>query len=126
MRKKFLSIALVTLMVALFISSCQKQFDQPYEPDPEENARANQSNRHGHLKQTKEYSSAVALKWMELQLRVIRTTAGMPPPTNSRLFAYAGIALYESVVNGMPAYQSLSGQLTAMPDMPQTSPGFAY
>ena len=26
----------------------------------------------------------------------------------------------------MPAYQSLSGQLTALPALPQTKPGFAY
>jgi hypothetical protein len=37
-----------------------------------------------------------------------------------------GISLYESVVPGMPAYQSLSGQLIEMPAMPSTSPGLAY
>jgi hypothetical protein len=102
------------------------EIDKPYQPKPEQNSITSQNNGHGHLKQTKEYLSEVALKWMNMQLRVIRTTAGMPPPTNSRLFAYSGIALYESVLPGMPAYQSLSGQLTAMPAMPETAPGFAY
>src|SRR5207344_3331519 len=36
------------------------------------------------------------------------------------------IALYESVVPGMPAYQTLSGQLTDMPIMPETLSGYAY
>ena len=126
MRKKILSIASTIFIVALFISSCQKKVDKPFQPNPEESAVANQNSQHGHLLQAKEYSSEVVLKWMDMQLRVIRTTAGMPPPTNSRFFAYSGVALYESVVPGMPAYQSLSGQLTAMPAMPQTSPGFAY
>src|SRR4030095_8322364 len=107
MRKKILSAGFATLFVALFISSCQKQIDKPYQPKPEESTAANQNSLPGHLKQTKEFSSEVVLKWMNMQLRVIRTTAGMPPPTNSRFFAYSGVALYESVVNGMPDYQSL-------------------
>ena len=62
-----------------------------------------------------------------MQLRLFRTNAtpigGLPP---QRYYAYSAIALYESVVPGMPAYQTLSGQLTDMPAMPQTLPGFAY
>lgn len=112
--------------MALFITSCQKQIDKPYQRPSQQNNAAQANSEHGHLKQTKEYSSEVVLKWMVMQLRVIRTTAGMPPPTNSRVFAYSGVALYESVVPGMPAYQTLSGQLTAMPAMPETVPGFAY
>jgi hypothetical protein len=126
MRKKILSIAFTTFIMVLFISSCQKGVDKPYQTQSEQSTTANVNSTHGHLNQTKEYSSDVVLKWMNMQLRVIRTTAGMPPPTNSRFFAYSGVALYESVVPGMPAYQSLSGQLTAMPAMPQTVPGFAY
>ena len=34
---------------------------------------------------------------------------------SSRYFAYSAIALYESVVPGMPAYQHFQDQLTAMP-----------
>ena len=40
--------------------------------------------------------------------------------------AYTGVALYEAVVPGMPAYQSLHGQLTNMPAMPESVPGLAY
>src|SRR6187551_2887614 len=112
-------------VVLFFVVSCQKNIDKPA-PQEELSSSANSNNNNGHLKQTKTFSSEVVLKWMDMQLRVIRTTAGMPPPTNSRFFAYSGIALYESVVNGMPAYQSLSDQLTALPEMPQTSPGAAY
>lgn len=73
------------------------------------------------------YSSEVAFKWIDMQLELMRTSSpfigGLPP---SRPFAYTGIALYESVVPGMPAYQTLSGQLTDMPAMPETVPGLAY
>jgi len=81
----------------------------------------------GHLKQTKTYSSEVAFKWIDMQLRLIRTNptplGGVPP---QRYFGYSAIALYESVVPGMPSYQSLSGQLTDLPEMPQTLHGYAY
>ncbi len=76
---------------------------------------------------TNAYSSEVAVRWMDMQLELIRTSSpfigGLPP---SRPFAYSGIALYEAVVPGMPAYQSLSGQLTDMPAMPKAVPTSAY
>ena len=106
-------------------SACQKQIDQPSKP--EEIAGKANSNSHGHLVQTKTYSSDVVIKWTDMQLRLMRTSSpfigGLPV---SRIFGYTGIALYESVVPGMPAYQSLSGQLNQFPDMPKTQPGFAY
>lgn len=126
MRKQILSIAFTTFIVAIFISSCQKQIDKPYQPKPEESTAANQNAEHGHLKQTKEYSSEVVVKWMAMQLRVIQSTPGLAPATNSRLFAYSGITLYESVVPGMPAYQTLYGQLTNLPAAPPTENGNAY
>ena len=52
--------------------------------------------------------------------------AGTAGQATDRCQAYCGIALYESVVPGMPAYQSLSGQLTDFPAMPSTEPGRAY
>lgn len=77
--------------------------------------------------QTNTYSSEVAFKWIDMQLELMRTSSpfigGLPP---SRPFAYTSIALYEAVVPGMPAYQTLSGQLTDMPAMPETVRGFAY
>jgi hypothetical protein len=52
--------------------------------------------------------------------------AGTAGQGTDRCQAYCGIALYESVVPGMPAYQSLYGQLTDFPAMPSTEPGKAY
>jgi hypothetical protein len=125
MRKKTLSLAAV-LCVFILIVSCHKKIG-PKENQEEIASAANQDRQHGHLKQTKEYSSDVAIKWMNMQLRLMQTSSpfigGLPA---FRPIAYSGIALYESVVPGMPAYQTLSGQLTDMPGMPQTLPGFAY
>jgi hypothetical protein len=87
----------------------------------------NASHDHGHLLQTKNYSSEVVFKWIDMQLRLYRTNptpvGGIP---TTRYYGYSAIALYESVVPGMPAFKSLSGQLTDMPEMPNTNHGSAY
>ena len=117
----------MTCSFCVIIIGCQKAIDQPITRS--EIATAANNNIHGHLKQTKTHSSEVVVKWLDLQSRVLPTAQeedsglGFVPP---RFYAYCGIALYESVVPGMPAYQSLSGQLTNMPLMLNTHPGMAY
>ena len=58
---------------------------------------------------TKSFSSEVAQQWHDLQLRFLRLpTATNPYGMNgNRYFAYSGIALYESVLPGMPGNLSL-------------------
>jgi PAP2 superfamily len=106
-----------SLSFLLLFASCKKwDFLNPKEDnDP-----------HGHITQAKEYSSEAVFKWIDLQLRLIRTTAIAPGPNNARLYGYTGVALYESVVGGMPKYKSLGEQLSAMPAMPSREPGKAY
>ncbi|PWT75854.1 MAG: hypothetical protein C5B59_07835 [Bacteroidetes bacterium] len=115
---------LLFIFFAIFIvSGCRKQIDQLLV----QNQTADNS-AHGHLKQTQTFSSEVVVKWMAMELRLTQTATGANPfgynPT--RIFAYDGIALYESVVHGMPSFQTLSGQLTDFPAMPDTKPGVAY
>src|SRR5437762_6194008 len=124
MQKNFLSMAVIFFTMPLFITSCQKQIDQPAKQE-EIAAKAN-SNNHGHLTQTNTYTSDVVVKWMDMQLRLMRTATGIPNNAFARPYAYSGIALYEAVVPGMPAYQSLEGQLNGLSGLPQTEHGFAY
>jgi hypothetical protein len=125
MRKFFLSAA-ISMFITVIFFSCQKEIETNQRPEVIATA-ANGNNQHGHLVQTNRYSSDVVFKWMNMQLRLMQTSSpfigGLPA---FRPIAYSGIALYESVVPGMPAYQTLSGQLTDMPAMQQTLPGFAY
>lgn len=126
MKKQLLYAILLLSSASLLTISCQKETQHPLN---EEIASAQNSNSdRGHLQQTKTFSSEVAQKWQDLQLRILRLpTAANPFGLNGvRYFAYCGIGLYESVVPGMPAYQSLHGQLTDMPEMPATEPGEAY
>lgn len=78
--------------------------------------------------ETKKFSSAVALKWQDLQLRILRQPAGMNPYglNGVRNFAYCGVALYESVRPGMAGHRSLHGQLADMPAMPAGESGKEY
>ena len=59
----------------------------------------------------------LALKWYELELKLIRREPGFTPPVAARTIGYTGIVLYESLVNGMPEYRSLSGALK-IPGLP--------
>ena len=119
---------LLTLGLSLFaIVSCQKETRQV--PAVEElSTAANNTNRSGHLQQTKTYSADVVIRWLNMQLDMLRVP--LAPGTGSqaadRALAYCGIAAYESVVPGMPAYQSLTNQLNGFPEMPSTEPGKAY
>jgi hypothetical protein len=66
---------------------------------------------------TETHDAAFAVEWMDALYDRIEAEA-ISAPAASRLYAYAGIALYEAVVPGMPENQSLSGQLTGLPDLP--------
>src|SRR5215204_3008342 len=115
---------ILLMIISIFIfSSCQKQIDQPHKQDLLSAAAS--KNGYGHLKQTNTYSSDVAIKWMNMQLRIMSTTT-LPNVAFTRPYVYSGIALYEAVVPGMPAYQSLASQLTDLSGLPKTEPGFAY
>jgi hypothetical protein len=110
---------------SLFFASCTKEIEnEQASSDPVSSANPGR----GHLQQTKTFSSDVVRSWINMQLRMLKVP--LPPGTGSqgsdRTQGYTGIALYESVVPGMPAYQSLTGQLTEFPVMPSTEPGRAY
>ena len=127
MRKKILFAGLLIASASLFNLSCQKETSEPLlqeEQEVIESAR----NGHGHLKLTKTFSSDVVVNWINMQLQMLKVPlpAGTAGQATDRCQAYCGIALYESVVPGMPAYRSLSGQLTDFPAMPSTERGKAY
>jgi hypothetical protein len=64
------------------------------------------------------FDTDVPTAWFDLALRLITTTGGFSPPVASRALGYAGIALYEAVVPGMPEFQSLEAQLDGLSGLP--------
>lgn len=61
-----------------------------------------------------QYSSDIAVKYYNLSLQLIKTTPGFSPPVASRALGYTGLTLYESVVSGIPTYQSADGILNGL------------
>jgi hypothetical protein len=62
-------------------------------------------------------NSSVATDWYKLMLNITLNTYPVSPP-NSRMFDYAGVALWEAVRNGIRGGISLHSQLYKMPLMP--------
>jgi PAP2 superfamily len=114
---------LITYMSLFFLAGCQKELKTK---DSSSQLQSTSSSQHGHLTQTNTYSSEVVTKWMDMQIQLMRTASGIPNVAFCRPYAYTGIALYESVVPGMPAYQSVAAQLNGLSGLPETEHGFAY
>lgn len=57
------------------------------------------------------YPADVANAWMQMQIRLTRTTTGYNSLVSNRSFAYAGITMYEALVPGIPGYRSLLPQI---------------
>jgi hypothetical protein len=115
--KKNLAFSLVAFFMLLI--SCRKYTEAPFAGSPTSPFAT---------EQTKTFSSQVAQKWQDMQVRILRLPQGPSPygMNGNRYFAYLGIGLYESVVPGMEEYQSLSKQLTDMPAMPPIEPNQHY
>ncbi len=118
-----LSQILFALLAVFVMDSCRKH-DVLKENKQDHDRNAEQ----GHLKQTKTFSSDVAVRWLNVQLKMLQVplAPGATSQAADRCNVYCGVALYEAVMPGMPAYRSLGGQLIDLPAMPQTRPGFAY
>ena len=85
-------------IISLFLyTSCDDHM--PYDPSYEG------------IKHIKKYPGDLAVKWMRLQMSIGRATAGFNPGLQTRAFAYSGLALYESVEEGMPGYKSVASYM---------------
>ncbi len=108
------TFALIKTRYLVFIILCLPSFSCDDESDT-------------HVKQTSTYSSDVAIKWMDMQVKQMRE---YPPSIGNvlyaRQYAYSGIALYEAVVPGMSSYQSIGSQLNGLSNLPQIVPDVDY
>ncbi|MCC3154261.1 vanadium-dependent haloperoxidase [Hymenobacter sp. BT770] len=105
--------AVSILAVTLLFSACSPDPDPLMDPKPASPL-------------TESYSSDVATKWADVELRLIKNGTGFSPPVAARALGYSGVTLYEAVVPGMPEYQSLAGQLTSLGALPQPEAGQLY
>src|SRR5215217_4290572 len=59
----------------------------------------------------KPYPAHVANAWMQLQIKLTRSTAGYNSLVSNRSFGYAGITLYEALFPGIPGNKPLLAQI---------------
>jgi len=118
---KKLTAAALLLLAAMFTipTGCKK--DEPVSSPANPNTISAERGIHAN-----KLSSEVAVKWMNVQVQILRTITGVSNLALARPFAYSGVVLYESVVPGMPSYQSLAGQLSDLPGMPEVSANLTY
>lgn len=88
-------ILCLSVLALLFITSCQK------DEDPIVSGSA------------QEFDGAVAREWFKLECTIVKE-ANFAPPQASRAFGYTGIALYESLLEGLPGGRSLAGQINGL------------
>ena len=96
-------------ILMFFIAGCQKE-ELPNDAVLKESSLQAESEKAA-LSHTKQYSGEVANSWFSMLSDLSKETPYVPPQA-ARLFAYSGMALYESVVPGMPSYQSMYTYLT--------------
>jgi hypothetical protein len=75
---------------------------------------------------TTEYPADVAHAWIKIQQKLLVGTPGILPHVAGRTYAYAGLALYESIVPGMQGYQSIAPQLDGGLVLPSDMEGEQY
>jgi len=107
----YLSI-LICIGVSVFLQSCSTN---SVEPTPVSNS-----------KPTADFNADFLYSWTDLQLKLIRTTSGYSPPVAARALGYSHLAIYESVVHGMPDYQSLAGQINGLATLPKPDQSKEY
>ena len=93
--KTNLKIAFFILAFTTFVISCD---DFPH--------RSPHGEGPGSLNLAKKYPADVAIQWINLQQRLIKTTSGFDPLVASRSFAYSGLASMNRF-KGMPGYRSV-------------------
>lgn len=72
------------------------------------------------------FPADVANAWMQMQVRLTRSTAGYNSVVSNRSFGYAGITMYESLVPGIPGYRSLLPQIGGTPEATNKSRDHYY
>ncbi len=71
------------------------------------------------------YNNEVFLKWNSVFLEIERYAPGFRPNPAPHALAYLGLSAYESVVQGMPKFNSLQSQLPVL-NLPKAQPNAVY
>jgi hypothetical protein len=67
------------------------------------------------------FNMDVPLAYYNLSFTLSKRTGGITPPVQGRIFAYMGLALYESIVDGMPDHRSIAMSLHGIGPLPKNA-----
>jgi hypothetical protein len=111
-------LAMFSLLIVSF-TSCLRENEEPIISNSADNANQTSTEK-------KMNSNEIPTAWMDLTLKLIKTTPGYTPPVASRTFGYMGVALYEATVNGSVVNKSIATQLNINPVPPAPQPNKYY
>ena len=112
-------IKLVSAAGLVLLSAACSEARPPTNAGPHASARREADVDGGVVKSTGDFDAAVPVAYYQLSLAFSKRTAGFTPPVQARAFGYMGLALYESVVGGMPDHQSIASQLNGIGSLPR-------
>lgn len=72
------------------------------------------------------YNADVPVHYFDFSLKLVKETPGFSPPVAARAFGFMGLALYESVVPGIPTHKSMDGILYELAGMTLPEQGVDY
>ncbi len=115
MNKPIVAVFLSAILVATAFSGCKT---------------GNKAGEAGALYNSKskpatEFDNKMALAWIDMLCDQVRFQRVGPPPA-ARALGYLGVAMYQSVVGGIPDGHSLEGQLKGFNNVPKLDPNAEY
>lgn len=72
------------------------------------------------------YDASVPNHYFDFSLKLVKETPGFSPPVAARAFGYMGLALYESVVPGIPSHRTMDGILYELTNVTLPDQGAEY
>lgn len=126
--KKSQILLILVVGVSLSFFACKKQdATTPLSNQFSLDATAAKYNAEVRGTPTAQATAEVPVTWYKFALSMVLSVPGQAPgPISARTYAYMGLSLYESVVPGMPRYQSLQSQLNGLPALPQVNTAEKY
>src|SRR4051812_10037918 len=101
MRTKY--TALRAAAISLLVASCTEQSTPTATPiGPPTVARLDVESSHGQKRLVRDFTPDVPMAYYDLSLQFTKLTSVITPPVQARAYGYMGLALYESLVSGIP------------------------
>ena len=85
------------------------------------NVETSRSPRH----LVRDFTPDVPIAYFDLSLEFMKLTTVITPPVQARAYGYMGLALYESLVSGIPDHRSIAAQLNGIGPLPAAT-GMPY